>query len=142
VPSRFGVGSSGSEPKADPRCRGESVEVKKIKPFLISTSPRGRRLLYTAELAYSYALEGHYYSGYYRREFATEEESREFVRDLHGKAAIVSYNPRNPAKSLLSEGAVTDLLNARPPAPVGKFQVSLPEAPGWLKPLLCESPVH
>lgn len=101
--------------QAGPRCRGESVEVKKTKPFLISTSPRGGRLLHTAELAYSYTLEGHYCPGCYQREFASEEEGWESVRDLQGKSAMVSYNPRNPAKSLLSEVAVMDLLNARPP---------------------------
>ncbi len=136
--SRFGGGSSGSEPKAGPRCRDESnrSRSKRQSRSQISTTPRGRRPLYTAEVAYSYALEGHYYSGYYQREFATEEESWEFVRDLQGKSAIVSYNPRNPAKSLLSEGAVTDLLNARPPAPAGKFQVRVSEVPRWAKPLL------
>jgi hypothetical protein len=38
--------------------RIESVKVRKRRPFSISTSPRGGRLLYTAELAYSYSLEG------------------------------------------------------------------------------------
>jgi hypothetical protein len=119
--------------------RIESVEVKKTKPFLISTSLRGQRLLYRAELAYSYTLEGHYYSGYYRREFATEEEGWEFVRDLQGRSAFISYSPRNPAKSLLSEGAVADLLQAQPPAPQGKFRVPVWEVPGWAKPLLWPS---
>jgi hypothetical protein len=116
--------------------RIESVKVEKKKPFLFSTSPRGGRLLYMAELAYSYTTEGHYHSGYYQREFASEEEGREFVRDLKGMATIVSYNPRNAAKSLLSEGAVTDLLNTRPPRPEGEFQVRVSEVPKWVKPVL------
>jgi hypothetical protein len=40
--------------------RIESAEVKKKKPLGISTSPRGGQLLSTAELAYSYTLEGRY----------------------------------------------------------------------------------
>jgi hypothetical protein len=116
--------------------RIESVEVKKTRPFLISTSPRGGRLLYKAELAYSYTVEGHYYSGYYQREFETEEEGWEFVRDLKGKAAFVSYNPQKPAESLLLEGAVSTLLNSRPPAPDGRLQARVPDVPSWAKPLL------
>ena len=91
--------------------RIESVEVKKKEPILFS---RGGQLQYKAELAYSYTIVGHYYSGYYQREFGSEEEGWEFVRDVKGMSTIVSYNPRNAAKSLLTEGAMTDLLNTRP----------------------------
>jgi hypothetical protein len=112
------------------------VEIKKKKPFAVSTSPRGGRLLYTAELAYSYALEGRYYSGYYGRESATEEEGWDLVRDLQGKSVFVSYNPRNPAKSLLLEDAVSSLLNSRPPAPEGKSRVPVRDVPSRAKPLL------
>lgn len=116
--------------------RIESVGVKKTKPFSISTSPRGRRLRYAGQLAYSYTMEGHYYSGYYQREFGSEEEGWEFVRDLQAKSVTVSYNPSNPANSLLLEEAVTALLASRPPAPEGKFRVPVRDVPGWAKPLL------
>jgi hypothetical protein len=106
--------------------RIESVGVK---------APRGRGPA-QAELAYSYTLEGHYYSGFYQREFWSEEEGWEFVRDLQGKAVTVSHNPRNAAKSLLSEDAVSVLLNSRPPAPEGSFQVGVSEVPAWRKLLL------
>ena len=89
-----------------------------------------------AELAYSYSLEGHYYSGYYQREFGSEEDAWDFVRDLRGRSAFVSYNPQQPAKSLLLEDAVATLLNARPPTPVSKFRDRVSEVPGWAKPLL------
>jgi hypothetical protein len=49
-----------------------------------------------AELAYSYSLEGHYYSGYYQREFGSEEDAWDFVRDLRGRSAFVSYNAQQP----------------------------------------------
>jgi len=97
--------------------------------------PRGRGPA-RAELAYSYTLEGHSDSGYYERDFGSEEEAGEFVRDLPGRSAIVSCNPRIPAKSLLPEDAVTALLDARPPAPAGRLQVRVSEVPGWAKPLL------
>ena len=116
--------------------RIESVEVKPKKQFLIPGAPRGRPQAFTAELAYSYILEDHYYSGYCQREFGSEEEGGEFVRELQGRSVVVSYNPRNAAKSLLSEDSVSAMLNTRPPAPEGKFQVRVWEVPGWAKPLL------
>jgi hypothetical protein len=111
--------------------RIESVEVKQKKLFR-----RGRAPGFIAELAYSYALEGHYYGGYYQREIGSEQEAWEFVRDLQGKPVVVSHNPRKLAKSMLSEDALTVLLNARPPAPEGQFRVPVFELPAWAKPLL------
>ena len=107
--------------------RIESVEVK---------PPQKRGGPARAELAYSYSLEGQYYSGYYNREFGSEDEGLEFVRDLKGKSVVVSYNPRNSAKSLLSEGAVADLLNTRPLRPAGEFQVKVSVLPEHAKPPL------
>ncbi len=102
-------------------CRIESVAVKPKKQFLISASARGRAPAYAAELAYSYTLEGRYHSGYYQREFGSEEGGWEFVRDLQGKSVLVFYYSRKVGKSLLSEDAVSALLSARqerPPIPV------------------------
>ena len=111
--------------------RIESVEVKK-KLF----AARGNRLRYAAELAYKYALEGQYHSGRYRRDFAYEQEGWEFARDLKGKSVLVSYNPSNPAKSLLLEDAVNTLLASRPPAPAGNLKHGGGNVPGWARPLL------
>jgi hypothetical protein len=117
--------------------RVESVSVKPKKQFLVSTTPRGRAPAFTAELAYSYSVEGQYYSGHYERELGSEGEGWEFVRDLQGKTVIVSYNPRNAAKSTVSEESVATLLNTRPPAPEGgAFQAPVSDGPGWVKPLL------
>jgi hypothetical protein len=117
--------------------RIESVSVKPKKQFLLSTTPRGRAPAFVAELAYSYSVEGQYHSGHYDREFGSEEEGWEFVRDLQGKSVMVSYNPRNASKSTLSEDGVTTLLNTRPPAPEGsEFQVPVSGVPVWVKPLL------
>ena len=44
-------------------------------------------------------LEGQYYSGYYQREFGSEQEAGELVRDLQGKSVIVSCNPLTPPGS-------------------------------------------
>jgi len=114
----------------------EAVAVKPKKQILIPTAPGGRAAAYMAELAYSYTLEGNCYLGQYRREFPSEEEGREFVRDLHGKSVIVSYNARKPGKSLLSEEAVSTLLDSRPPTPGGAFQAPVSSVPEWVKPLL------
>lgn len=117
--------------------RIESVAVKPKKQFLAFTTPRGRAPAFTAELTYSYSVEGHHYSGYYEREFGSEEEGSEFLRDLRGKSVIVSYNPRNAAKSALSEDAVTTLLKTRPSPPEGEtFHAPVSNVPGWVKPLL------
>ncbi len=111
-----------------PTAQGK-IESLKVKP------PRGRDPA-RAELAYSYCLEGRVYFGYYERESGSEEEGLEFIRDLKGMSTMVSYNPRNVAKSALTEGAVTDLLNRRSPRPEGEFQIRVSELPEWAKPLL------
>jgi hypothetical protein len=131
------VSAAASEWLADHAGRIESVAVTPKKQFLVSTAPRGRTPAFTAELAYSYSAEGQSSSGHYEREFGSEEEGCEFVRDLQGKSVIVSYNPRNAAKSALSEDVVTTLFKTRPPAPEGvTFEAPVSNVPGWVKPLL------
>src|ERR1019366_7532689 len=57
--------------------RIESVEI--TKPSFSFTTKRG---YYVAELGYSYSVAGTLNSGRYKREFPTEREANEFVRDL------------------------------------------------------------
>jgi len=71
--------------------RVESVEVN--KPSFSFTTRRG---YYVAELGYSYSVAGTPHSGRYRREFPTEHEAEEFVRDLKGKPVAVHYNSTRP----------------------------------------------
>jgi hypothetical protein len=89
---------------------GVTVREKERFPISISRTPRGRTPEFTAELSYSYSLEGERYWGFYDREFGSEEEGWEFVRDLKDKAVAVSYRSQDHAKSTLSEEAVDMLL--------------------------------
>jgi hypothetical protein len=126
-----------SWPTAQGRIEGVTVRRKEQFPFSISRTPRGRAPAFTAELSYSYGLEGERYWGFYDREFGTEGEGWEFVRDLKDKSVAVSYSPRDHAKSALTEEAVNMLLRMRPPAPEGSHtEESVENVPGWMKPLL------
>ena len=75
---------------------------------------RGRTQLWhavenaTARLAYSYQLNGTYYSGYYTETFNDEQKAWFYVDALKGKAIKVSYNPRNPAESVLRRQELFD----------------------------------
>ena len=48
---------------------------------------------YVAELGYSYFVAGDTHRGRYKREFGSEEEALEFVRDLKGKTGRGSISP-------------------------------------------------
>lgn len=63
---------------------------------------RGNRH-YVAELAYSYSVEGHYYSGFYHRHFQSEKNARSFVEACKGKIIPVQYKPENPEVSVMSD---------------------------------------
>jgi hypothetical protein len=62
--------------------RIESVDVS--KPNFSFTTKRGYCV---AELGYSYSVAGSLNSGRYKRDFPTQQEADEFVRDLQDKAA-------------------------------------------------------
>jgi|SRR5215467_803339 len=96
----------------------ESATVNKSKGFLDSS------LRYVAELGYSYSVTGQTEAGFYKREFRTEEEAWEFVRDLKGKPVAVHYNPNKAATSTLSELSVENLLQTRAPLPIGEMFTS------------------
>jgi len=114
-------------PVADGRI--ESVEVS--KPTFSFTTKRG---YYVAELGYSYSVAGTTNSGHYRREFPTEREADEFVRDLQGKAVVVRYNPNNPSSSMLLELDIEAVLQNRAPAPIDAYPLG--SVPNWLRPFI------
>jgi hypothetical protein len=116
----------------------ESVSVSEPKRFFISTTPRGSSATYVAKLGYSYSVAGNVNSGFYKREFGTEEEAWEFVTDLKGKPVSVQYNPSKPSASTLSEPSIETLLQTRAPRPAAELFISAlaDSVPEWLKPFL------
>jgi hypothetical protein len=111
--------------------RIESVEI--TKPSFSFTTKRG---YYVAELGYSYSVAGTPHSGRYRREFPTEHEADEFVRDLQGKAVAVHYKPGSPSSSALLEPDIEVLLQNRAPATVAAFPTAANSVPDWIRPFL------
>jgi hypothetical protein len=116
-------------PVADGRI--ESVEVS--KPSLSFTTKRG---YYVADLGYSYSVAGTLNLGRYRREFPTEHDAGEFVRDLQDKAVAVHYKSTRPSSSALLESDIEVLLQNRAPAPVADFRSAANSVPDWIRPFL------
>ena len=116
----------------------ESVSVSQSKRSFFSTSRRGSSPTYVAELGYSYSLAGSVYAGRFKREFGTEAEAWEFLRDLKGKPVSVQYNPNKPSTSTLIESSIESLLRTRMPAPVpdALTYAAANPVPPWLAPLL------
>jgi hypothetical protein len=118
----------------------EYASVSEAKRFFISTAPRGSSPTYVTELGYSYFVAGNTYSGHYKREFGSEEEALEFVRDLKGKPIAVQYHPSKPSTSTLLESSVETLLNTRPPKPQTEVELFKPaladDSLSWPKPVL------
>lgn len=119
------------------------IDYASVSPFKHSfffTSRRGNAPSDVAELGYSYFIAGNTYSGLYKREFHSEDEALEFIRDLKGKSVTVQYNPGKPSTSALMESSVETMLNTRPPkalAEVELFKSALAQASSsWPKPIL------
>jgi hypothetical protein len=110
--------------------RVESVQID--KPSLSFTTKRG---YYIAELGYSYSVAGTRNSGRYKRDFPTQHEAEEFVRDLRGTAVVVHYRADRASSSTLLEADIQTLLQNRAPAPVSDFPSESP-VPDWLRPFL------
>ena len=91
---------------------------------------------YVAELGYSYSVAGGLEAGWYRREFATYPDAREFIRDLKGKPVAVNYHPNNPARSSLSQSSLDFLLANRAPAPAAEYFPVDDSVPDWIRPVL------
>lgn len=94
--------------------RIESVDVTQPKVLFFFTASKDTSATHAAELKYSYSAAGTNFAGVYKREFPTEWEAREFLRDLPGKSVTVLLNPDKPSSSTLSESSVETLLQTRP----------------------------
>jgi hypothetical protein len=110
--------------------------VSEAKRSFFSGSARGSSPSYFARLDYSYSIGGNVEASFYKREFGTEEEAAEFVRDLKGKPVAVHYNPNKPSSSTVSEASIETLLQTRAPRPAWELSASSrPDAvPEWLQP--------
>jgi hypothetical protein len=111
--------------------RIESVEI--TKPNFSFTTKRGN---YVAQLGYSYSIAGSTYSGQYKRQFPTEQEAEEFVRDLQGKPVAVHCNSNRPSRSALLESDIEVLLRNRAPNPTGGAPSTANSVPDWIRPFL------
>jgi hypothetical protein len=73
-----------------------------------SVSPAGGEgaEAYSAEIAYSYRVSNHYYSGYYAISFKTEHWAWGFVDAMKGKTVQVQYDPSAHEASVLADSAI------------------------------------
>jgi hypothetical protein len=55
----------------------------------------------TANLGYSYHVEGERFAGYYSHQFDSEQTAWEYANSLKNKVVVVRYNPRSPETSAL-----------------------------------------
>jgi hypothetical protein len=120
---------AGGWPTAEGRI--ESVEI--TKPTFSFTTKRG---YYVVELGYSYSVAGTPQSGRYRREFPTEHEADEFVRDLQGKPVAIHFNSNRPSNSALLEPDIEGLLQNRAPAPASESLAQANSVPEGIRPFL------
>jgi len=56
---------------------------------------------YVAQMAYSYAVSGEYFSGYYEKMFFKESSVDRFVADLKGRSAFIRHKSSSPDVSTL-----------------------------------------
>ena len=120
---------AGGWPAAEGRI--ESVEI--TKPSFSFTTKRG---YFVAELGYSYSVAGTLLSGRYRREFPTEHEAEEFVRDLKGKPVAIHFNSTSPTSSALLEPDIEGLQQNRAPSSVADYPAAANSVPDWIRPFL------
>jgi hypothetical protein len=123
-----------------PTAAGEirSASVSENKRFFHASAVGRRAETHTAQLNYSYSVAGNMYFGKYNRDFGTEEEARDFVRELKGKPVSVQFNPSRPSASTLSEPSIETLLQTRAPKPASEFQPTAVanRRLAWMRPFL------
>lgn len=114
--------------------RIESAAIDPKKRFVISSSPRTASEKYVAEIDYSYTVAGNTYTGTYTRDFFTDSEALEFIRDLRGKPISVNYRTEKPSTSHVLDSAFDTLLQTRGPAEPRTLILSIPGSiPSWTK---------
>ncbi len=98
--------------KSWPITTGQIESVSAIEPRRVafSLAPGRNAPASLAEIFYSYSVGGQREAGRYERQFITEAEAWEFLRDLKGKSVVVHYNPNKPSSSALSEPSIKVLI--------------------------------
>jgi hypothetical protein len=76
-----------------------------------------------AAFRYSYDVDGTGYVGTYKKQFGTDEESEDFLRDLTSRNIKIQYTPRRPARSFVLNNSIDILLSSRPPSAVSPLEI-------------------
>jgi hypothetical protein len=87
-------------------------------------------------LNYSYSAGGQAFIGKYVRQFPSDVEAREFIRDMIGSALTIHYNPAKHSDSLAAESSIETLLQTRAPNPVAAALSKFNAIPSALVPLV------
>ena len=56
---------------------------------------------YSAQMSYSYAAEGEYYSGFYEKVFFRESSAEKLIDQLKGRGTVVRHKRTSPAVSII-----------------------------------------
>jgi hypothetical protein len=98
--------------------RVESTAIKERQLFRSRTSSSS-----IASFKYSYEVGGNKYAGTFEKQFGTNEESEDFLRDLIGKDVTVQYNPERPSRSFVLDSAIKSLLSSRTPSAASPLEI-------------------
>jgi hypothetical protein len=114
-----------------PVTEGRIESVEATKPSFSFTT---KRSYYVAEPGYFYFLAGTSHAGRYKREFPTEHEAEELVRDPKGKPVAVHRNSTSPSSSALLKPDINVLPQNRAPAPAADCTAAANYVPDGIRP--------
>lgn len=77
-----------------------------VESWTVSRVGDGQYSYHRGEVAYSSAVCGEFWSGFYTRDFDTEGEAWAFVDALKGKTVLVNYRPDRHDVSALTDSAL------------------------------------
>jgi hypothetical protein len=93
---------------------------------------------FRAEINYSYSVGGTTHAGQYSRVFYSADEALEFIRDLRGKSLTAQVSSTKPARSLVFDTEIENLIRARPALSYGHIKTPNPDdtSQSWFTPYL------
>jgi hypothetical protein len=86
------VFTAGSWPVSKGKIEFGTVTAERIHYVLV---------IYVSDVSYSYAVDGEYYSGHFKRSFFRKSSAEKFVDERKGKDVSVRYRPDSPHISVL-----------------------------------------